>query len=100
MANGSSSPSRTAPRLAEAGRLLEPRGVGTAVLDERSRQLVMPVTGGAEVLTEALRLLDGASIGLDDVGLRRPTLDDVFLSLTGHVTAADEAAEAGQEHAS
>ena len=77
-------------RLAEAATLLEPHGVGTPVTDERSRQLVMPITGGSGVLTEALRLLDGAGIGLDDVGLRRPTLDDVFLSLTGHVTAADE----------
>jgi ABC-2 type transport system ATP-binding protein len=77
-------------RLAEARDLLEPRGVGKAVLDDRSRQLVMPVTGGAEVLTEALRLLDSASIGLDDVGLRRPTLDDVFLSLTGHATAEED----------
>lgn len=77
-------------RLAEARGLLEPKGVGTAVLDDRSRQLVMPVTGGAQVLTEALRLLDDAGIGLDDVGLRRPTLDDVFLSLTGHATAEDE----------
>jgi ABC-2 type transport system ATP-binding protein len=46
----------------------------------------MPVSGGAAVLTDALRLLDAARITLDDVGLRRPTLDDVFLALTGHVT--------------
>ncbi|WP_028047872.1 daunorubicin resistance protein DrrA family ABC transporter ATP-binding protein [Cellulomonas sp. URHE0023] len=77
-------------RLSEARDLLEPRGVGKAALDERSRQLVMPIAGGAEVLTEALRILDAASIGLDDVGLRRPTLDDVFLSLTGHATEQDE----------
>src|SRR3954447_14686098 len=77
-------------RLAEARGLLEPKGVGAAVLDDRSRQLVMPVSGGAQVLTEALRLLDGAGIELDDVGLRRPTLDDVFLSLTGHATVEDE----------
>jgi ABC-2 type transport system ATP-binding protein len=44
----------------------------------------MPVSGGAVVLTDALRRLDAAHIVLDDVGLRRPTLDDVFLSLTGH----------------
>src|SRR3954447_5502807 len=77
-------------RLAEARGMLEPKGVGAAVLDARSRQLVMPVSGGAQVLTEALRLLDGAGIELDDVGLRRPTLDDVFLSLTGHATVEDE----------
>ena len=36
-------------------------------------------------------------IGVDDINLRRPTLDDVFLSLTGH--AAEEAAEAAEEEA-
>jgi len=66
--------------------LLEPIGVGKAVLDDHRRSLLMPVSGGAAVLTDALRRLDAAQIVLDDVGLRRPTLDDVFLSLTGHVT--------------
>ncbi len=48
--------------------------------------------------------LDGLNIGLSDVGLRRPTLDDVFLSLTGHTaewTQEDEAAvdaESAHEH--
>ena len=51
--------------------------------------LLMPITGGAQVLTEALRVLDDAGIGIDDVGLRRPTLDDVFLSLTGHAAEDD-----------
>jgi ABC-2 type transport system ATP-binding protein len=37
------------------------------------------------VLADALRRLDGEGIQVDDVGLRRPTLDDVFLTLTGHV---------------
>jgi ABC-2 type transport system ATP-binding protein len=73
-------------RLAEARDLLEPIGVGRATLDAHRRSLLMPVSGGAAVLTDALRLLDAARITLDDVGLRRPTLDDVFLSLTGHVT--------------
>jgi len=78
-------------RLDEAARLLEPLGVSPAVLDVSRRGLLMPVTGGAQVLTEALRRLDEASLVLDDVGLRRPTLDDVFLSLTGRL-AEDEAA--------
>ncbi len=77
-------------RLAEARDALAPLGVGRATLDEGRRSLLMPVTGGATVLTEALRLLDGAGIRLDDVGLRRPTLDDVFLSLTGRMAEADE----------
>jgi ABC-2 type transport system ATP-binding protein len=71
-------------QLATARDLLEPLGVGKAILEEHRRSLVMPVTGGASVLTGALRVLDAAHIALDDVGLRRPTLDDVFLALTGH----------------
>jgi len=75
-----------ATQLEAAGDLLEPLGVGKASLDEHRRSLLMPVSGGAVVLTDALRRLDAANIVLDDVGLRRPTLDDVFLSLTGHAT--------------
>jgi len=55
------------------------------------RELTAPVSGGAATLTKALRALDDAGIGLSDVGLRKPTLDDVFLSLTGRV--ADETAQ-------
>jgi ABC-2 type transport system ATP-binding protein len=73
-------------QLAAARELLEPLGVGTAMLNHHRRSLLMPVSGGAAVLTDALRTLDGAQIVLDDVGLRRPTLDDVFLVLTGHGT--------------
>ena len=72
--------------LLAARDLLEPLGVGRASLDEGRRTLLMPISGGAQVLTEALRVLDDARIGIDDVGLRRPTLDDVFLSLTGHAS--------------
>lgn len=80
-------------RLAEARELLEPIGVGGATLDDHRRSLLMPVSGGAAVLTDALRRLDAARIILDDVGLRRPTLDDVFLSLTGHVTQQTSGSE-------
>jgi len=73
-------------RLAEARDLLEPLGIGRATLDGQRRALMIPVTGGAAVLTEALRRLDAVQLDLDDVGLRRPTLDDVFLILTGHDT--------------
>ena len=73
-------------QLGTARDLLAPLGVGRASLDDHRRSLVMPVSGGAAVLTDALRMLDAAQIALDDVGLRRPTLDDVFLSITGHAT--------------
>lgn len=76
-------------RLAAARDLLEPLGVGKATLEVQRRSLLMPISGGAAVLTDALRRLDAAQITLDDVGLRRPTLDDVFLSLTGHGAEQD-----------
>lgn len=79
-------------QLVAAGELLGSLGVGTAILDDHRRSLLMPVSGGAAVLTDALRRLDAAQIPLDDVGLRRPTLDDVFLSLTGHAAEQDDSA--------
>jgi ABC-2 type transport system ATP-binding protein len=56
--------------------------------------VTLPVDGGAAVLVAAIRELDAAGIAVQDVGLRRPTLDDVFLSLTGHA-AEMEAGPAG-----
>jgi len=52
--------------------------------DGESRTLVAPITGGARVFTRAVGAIDDAGIEVHDVGLRRPTLDDVFLALTGH----------------
>ena len=57
-------------------------------VDEHTRRLTVPAHGGAMRLVQVVRDLDEASIGIDDIGIRRPTLDDVFLSLTGH--AAEE----------
>lgn len=48
------------------------------------QSLLIPATEGAQTLTAAVRALDGAGIAPQDIGLRRPTLDDVFLALTGH----------------
>ena len=58
-----------------------------------ARRLTVPVSGGAAALTAAVRELDFAGIAAEDIALRRPTLDEVFLRLTGH-TATDEAATA------
>ena len=64
---------------------------GAPEVDSHTRRIAVPVSGGAAALTEAIRILDGAGVELLDVGLRRPTLDDVFLSLTGHSVAAEDA---------
>ena len=50
-----------------------------------TRTVSAPVVNGSRDLMEALRALDEAKIHPLDIGLRRPSLDDVFLSLTGHV---------------
>ena len=54
-----------------------------------------PVRTRRGVIAEAVGLLSAEGIGMDDINLRRPTLDDVFLSLTGH--AAEEPGDTGEE---
>jgi ABC-2 type transport system ATP-binding protein len=64
--------------------------VGSEVTAEDvERKLVAPVATGSAAIIAAVRALDEKNIAIDDIALRRPTLDDVFLSLTGHV-AQDE----------
>jgi ABC-2 type transport system ATP-binding protein len=71
-------------RVAEAERLLRRLAVAETSVDQHTRKISAPVQGGSAVLIAMIRDLDTAGIGIDDVALRRPTLDDVFLSLTGH----------------
>jgi ABC-2 type transport system ATP-binding protein len=73
-------------RLAEAARLLARMGTGAPRIYEQTREILLPVSGGAQLLVEAIRELDAAGVKIDDVALRRPTLDDVFLQLTGRKT--------------
>ena len=75
--------------VGDAQRVLEGFAVGDIYTEERSRTLVVPISGGAATLTDALRSLDTSGVKLRDVALRRPTLDDVFLTLTGHTAEAD-----------
>jgi ABC-2 type transport system ATP-binding protein len=74
--------------IARAMELLTRAGDGECSLDDHTRRLTVPAYGGAQRLTQVVRDLDEAGIEIDDIGLRRPTLDDVFLSLTGR--AAEE----------
>ena len=69
-----------------------------ATIDVRASRVSLPVTTGADDLVAAVQSLGNAGVGLDDIGLRRPTLDDVFLTLTGRTTE-QPASDDGDESA-
>ncbi|MFE2328787.1 ATP-binding cassette domain-containing protein [Streptomyces sp. NPDC059385] len=83
-------------RIPTAREVLAAFGKGETTVEEHTRKLTVPVSGGARLLAEVIRELDGRGIEIDDIGLRRPTLDDVFISLTGHA-AEREADEHGDD---
>jgi len=73
-------------------------GPGGGNVDNNTGEINVPVgTDGTAILTEAVRRLDAEGIRLADVGLRRPTLDDVFLGLTGHAAEGGEGGDADGE---
>jgi ABC-2 type transport system ATP-binding protein len=59
--------------------------------------LALPLQRDRGGIAEAVRQLDGAGVGIDDIAVRRPTLDDVFITLTGHAAEPDEEEEEGAE---
>jgi ABC-2 type transport system ATP-binding protein len=77
----------TAAELPATVEVLRKVGIAEPSVDERTRAAGVAMQGGSAVLIEALRQLDAAGVVVKDVGIRRPTLDDVFLSLTGHAAA-------------
>lgn len=62
-------------------------------IDEHTRTLGVAVAGGTATLVRSIRELDEAGVELLDIGLRRPTLDDVFLTLTGHAAEDTDTSE-------
>jgi len=71
-------------RIGDAAQIVSTVSGAEASIDERTRKVTAPSVGGSKVLVEVVREFDTAGIGIDDVAMRRPTLDDVFLTLTGH----------------
>ncbi len=61
-----------------------------ATVDVRAGRVSLPVSEGPDQLVDAVQALGRVGIPIDDIALRRPTLDDVFLTLTGHSTETDE----------
>lgn len=83
---------REAGRVADAVAAIRQVSAGEPSVEDR--HLAAPVSGGSTVLVEAIRALDAQGIEVDDLVLRRPTLDDVFLTLTGHAAEEPEQAPA------
>jgi len=76
--------------LDAAAQALRPYSLGEIQVEADLRQIVVPVAQGAQLLVAVVRDLDAAQIPLDDLAMRRPTLDDVFLSLTGRATTTGD----------
>ena len=77
--------------LEQVRRVLEAEGDAPPVVDEAVGTVSVAVTNGPARLAGVVRRLDEASVTIADIGLRQPTLDEVFLSLTGHRAASEPA---------
>jgi ABC-2 type transport system ATP-binding protein len=81
--------------LQDAARVLEryAHGDGGVRVDAERRYVGATVAGGAGLLAAVVRDLDAAGVLVEELGLHRPTLDDVFLTLTGHAAEPDATGE-------
>lgn len=73
-----------ADNLATAEEALRGLADGEIHLEPGLRRITVPVSNGSQALVDAVGRLSTHNVQIHDVGLRRPSLDDVFLSLTGH----------------
>jgi ABC-2 type transport system ATP-binding protein len=77
--------------LARAAEVLSTVGGAEPAIDQATRRCSLAAPAGARLLPVVIRALDDAGVAIADISLRRPTLDEVFLALTGHTTAPDTA---------
>ncbi|QNP63849.1 ATP-binding cassette domain-containing protein [Streptomyces genisteinicus] len=85
--------------LAAVARTVARAASAEPVVDETGRRVHAPVTDRVAALTEVARTLQDEGIPVEDIGLRRPSLDDVFLRLTGHAADRDPRPEVRPEPA-
>jgi len=85
-------------RVSQVAQALSGVGVGEPSVDAEAGTIRIPVgSDGPAALLESVRRLDDMKLALEDIALHRPTLDDVFLSLTGHAAEEDQPDEAGSD---
>jgi ABC-2 type transport system ATP-binding protein len=85
-------------RTPEAVEILRELGQGNVYGVPETGEVSLPAVGGASILADVVRRMDAAGIVLAELGLKQPTLDDVFLSITGHT--AEKTGEAKKENKS
>ncbi len=85
--------------LPRAAALLAELVQASPVVDADQQRVGVPTAGGTTVLLAAGRRLEGEHIALDDLGIRRPSLDDVFLALTGSTAGSVEGGESNPQAA-
>jgi ABC-2 type transport system ATP-binding protein len=73
-------------RTGEAVAALRELGKDNIFSNPETGEVSIPAPGGASILADVVRRMDTANINLAELGLKQPTLDDVFLALTGHTT--------------
>ncbi len=84
-------------RIADAAEAIARIGEGEPHIDKETGVINVGVGGrGSEALIEAVRELDGAAVRTQGLALRRPSLDDVFLALTGHAAEEDGGPQASR----
>jgi ABC-2 type transport system ATP-binding protein len=73
----------------QAVELLGELGGGQAYSVAETGDISIPADGGPYILSEVVRRLDAGGIQLAELGLTQPTLDDVFLAITGHAAETE-----------
>ena len=76
--------------VSNAAVLIQEFGSAPAITEDLTKTILLPVAGGSTAIVNIVRKLDENKISIADIALRRPTLDDVFFSLTGHATENTE----------
>ena len=82
-------------RTLEAVKALHELGKENVYGDPETGEVSLPATGGTSILADVVRRMDAAGIILAELGLKQPTLDDVFLAITGHTVRKENEVNGG-----
>ena len=84
------------PTMQRAAEVLASLGMAEPSTDPSTRRCSLAAPGGSKLLPIVVRALDDAEVPVEDIALRRPTLDEVFLALTGHTTTDHDHSQGGR----